>query len=212
MFYPKISFIQMESTDNLLHCPECPKTYKTKNGLIRHIKTKHTEKTPNKLTAEELQNLIAKASKKIVDDKSYPAEVTAVFHETVPWNAELLKEIHEAYDAWQEKGGVDVFFARYQRSIVNNATEHFPINFRLAALLAIKLRDILISFYVSQEESAEYVAGVVKPITEEERDGLQKLSGYLLQNILKKAQKSKKTPPVVVHLLRLMVVDQATKN
>ena len=56
-------YIQMETADNLFNCPQCPKTYKTKSGLTRHIKNKHTEKLQNKLTANELEMQISKASK-----------------------------------------------------------------------------------------------------------------------------------------------------
>ena len=37
-----IALDDISPNENTLHCPDCTKTYKTKGGLDRHMKTKHS--------------------------------------------------------------------------------------------------------------------------------------------------------------------------
>ena len=82
------------------------------------------------------------------------------------------------------------------------------MEFKFIGVLGIKLCDVL--FVNMQRKKDQNVTNVAKPIIKEEYDGLQYLSGYVVQKILKKASKGKqnKENNAIMNILSSAITDQ----
>ena len=153
--------------------------------------------------------MVTKTKKKIADNRAYPSELQEVFRNDITCHTELLLEkIKVIHNEWQEHADADVFFSKYQTVIINHATDYFQMDSHLAGLIAVKLRDITFSFFNSKSQ----LIISPKPITPEERDGLQYLAGYVIQKLIKNVKKCKTTPSCVLDILMSMVTEPSSQK
>ena len=172
---------------------------------LKCTRAKHTEKSTQKPSATELSELLEKTRLKIFENKGYPSDIRNVFSAEIKCKTEiLLQKLHIIWDDCQERNGADAFYSAFHHKIIDNAKEYFELDFHLAGLVAVKLRDILFCYYSSSEDKP---LPNPKPIKEEEKDGLQKLAGYVIRKLKICATRSTKTPPGVLDILQSMVTD-----
>eukprot|EP00794_Sanderia_malayensis_P002904 gene2904-3356_t len=156
----------------------CGKQYKTKSGLERHKKAKHS--TPvNQVQAKKpfylavLKTFVRDAVSIISNDECYPNNIR---------NAEK-------------------FYSSYYASVVVNAEFYFPPLTRPACtILATTLGDKVLAYYSKPDQKQ---VSNVKPITCKEMDGLQYLAGYVLHAMSRKMHKQKSKEDVSEILLIL---------
>ena len=110
------------------------------------------------------------------------------------------------YLEWQEHPDPDSYYGKYQEEIVNVHQKYFQMEHPLAGIMLTKLRDTIFCYINKQEK----VIVPPKPITFEEKDGLQYLSGYIIQKLLKNARKKKLQG--VLDILSSMVTETSTQK
>ena len=167
----------------------CPKVYKTKNGLNRHTKAKHNTDAPTKeLTIDHLKEFIDEMGSKVYNNLCYPEVIRNAFSTEIHTNFDaLLQKIQCIYADWQENPDADIFYKGFHNEIVCKSQTYFCIDYPLAGIATTTLCDIVFcSFNKRGKSSLPH-----KPITEVEKDGIQYLAGYVIQKLIKKAEKLK---------------------
>ena len=158
-----------------------------------------------------MKSLVDKTRKKIADDERYPLEVRSVFTEVVEYEQDALKtEVQAAYLEWMEHNDIGLFYSKYQENVIGKAKELFmSLEFSLAGLMSVKLRDVCAAFLTSTVDvpssSSSTPMDNPKEITVEEKDGLQKLAGFVLYKTLKNTKKAMKVHPGVLKIVQSMV-------
>ena len=161
---------------------------------------------------DELKELINQACTKISENICYPESVRMQFdvREDIQIMYETLcPAINNLYSQFQLKRDPEYYYAEFRCNIIEHTESFFPsMEFKFRGVLGIKLCDVL--FVNMQRKKDKNVTNVVKPITKEEYDGLQYLSGYVVQKILKKASKGKqnKENNAIVNILSSAITDQ----
>lgn len=168
----------------------CTKTYKTKGGLDRHVKAKHPENDEPIIHISKIEELVKKTQLKISNDMGYPQEIRDEILKDIQINQRdlLLEKVTCCCSEWKEKGDPDEFFSFFFDLIICEASQFFPLDYHLAGLLAVKLRDVMFSFLSNQNETDDYTS--CNGMTSEEMDGLQYLAGYVIQKLIKSAKKN----------------------
>ena len=80
------------------------------------------------------------------------------------------------------------------------------VEFHIAGIIITRLCDVLYHYYKTKDEKDSQVSKLVKAITQEEYDGLQNLSGYVVHQLLKKS-KGKSGNKLVAPLLISFITD-----
>eukprot|EP00794_Sanderia_malayensis_P001919 gene1919-2176_t len=163
----------------------CGKQYKTKSGLERHKKAKHS--TPvSQVQANKpfylavLKTFVRDAVSIISNDECYPNNIRSLFQQFsfTDQNDALLKTLVKLYDSLCNNSDAEKFYSSYYASVVVNAEFYFPPLTRPACtILATTLGDKVLAHYSKPDEKQ---VSSVKPITCKEMDGLQYLAGYVL--------------------------------
>lgn len=205
-------------TSSQINCEKCPKTYKFKSGLTRHIIAKHPEMLPPPtvhLSEEELENLLKEARKQIVENKCFPESIKSHFKEDKEFVIEtklLLKDLKKIYGKLCDSGKVEKFYATFRTTIVDYATNFFKVEYHIAGIMSTKLCDVLYQYYKTKKENdSPAVIRPVKVITQEEYDGLQNLSGYVIHQLLEKSngkRGNKLIAPLLISFLTDNIDDQ----
>ena len=98
-----------------LKSTSCPKLYKTKSGLSRHVKAKHSILEKKFISIEEL--------KRLIDE-----EIRNKFSCEVEFNYDLLYEKMNIFSLeWQEHPHPDSYYSKYQKEIVNVHQKYFQL-------------------------------------------------------------------------------------
>ena len=198
-----------------IKCSNCSKTYKFQGGLTRHIKAKHPELLPaltDFLSKDELENLISKTKMQLVNDRCYPPVIKERFKEDAQFDINfeiLLKELQKIFGKLRVSGKVENFKTDFRTQIVDYAEKFFEVDYHIAGIFSTTLGDVLYHYHKTKDEGDSPVMRPVKPITEEEHDGLQNLAGYVIHQLLKKSN-GKKGNKLVAPLLISFKTDDLT--
>lgn len=175
------------------NCNECPKVYKTKGGLTRHIQNKHTHPVDDSLDHIILGNIVSKAVKMLSEDFCLSQERRESFtfvyvdNEMVP----LLEEIQVMYSQLVVSNNAEQFFASFFSTCVINAAVYFKdLPARSSTMLATKVGEKIFNYFQKLSKNVDTTHSNPSQITDREMDGLQYLSGYVVKNLLKKTKNS----------------------
>ena len=121
---------------------------------------------------------------KVYNNLCYPEVIRNAFSTEIHTNFDaLLQKIQCIYADWQENPDADIFY----NEIVCKSQPYFCIDYPLAGIATTKLCDIVFWFLNKREKRSL----PQKPSTEVEKDGILYLAGYVIQKLIKKAEKLK---------------------
>ena len=102
----------------------------------------------------------------------------------------LLQEVNKLYSELITDSNAESFDSAYFSGIVFSAETYFKnLPERSSTMLAINLGENIINYFHQQSQKATIASAInVLPITEEENDALQYLSGYVVKILLKKTK------------------------
>ena len=201
------------SNMGLFKCETSFKTYKTKNGLIRHHNAKHvvTEinnikptqygtSTPtdvmktavNTVSHDNLIELLKKILEDLSVDECFTTEPRDAmkkynFRDT---DNELLLAIKKIYEKYIKRCDVDEYYSVFYSDIVISCSSYFKeLRPQLCTLVVTRLADKVLHF--SHREPNLTKVSHINPISEKELNRLQYLAGYVVFKLLKKTEKCK---------------------
>ena len=204
--------VAKQSDTPRISCENCPKTYKFPSGLARHMKAIHPEMLPvaaTVLTEDELDKIIKETKFQIFSNKCFPPSIKIHFEESEDFQIEkelLLADLRRIYGKLVASGKVERFYAEFRTTIVDNATNYFNVEYHIAGIMSTNLCDFLHHHYKTKKEESSGPCNPVKVITQEEYHGLQNLSGYVIHQLLKKAN-GKRGNKLIVPLLISFLTD-----
>ena len=201
------------SNVGIFKCETCFKTYKTKNGLIRHHNTKHgitenyniepTQCSTSTLTAEvkmvlntlsqdNLTELLKEIQKDLSVDEYFTLELRDAMkkYNFLDTDNQLLLAIKKLQEKYIKKCDVGEYYSVFYSNIVIKCSSYFKgLRPQLCTLVATRLADKVLHFSHKEPNSTKLFH--TNPISEREHNGLQYLAGYAVFKLLKKIEKCK---------------------
>ncbi|XP_047122388.1 uncharacterized protein LOC101236338 [Hydra vulgaris] len=185
------------TTSAAFSCQKCKKCYKTKGGLTRHIRTKHSDGKPdtieaeNFLSVETIKTLVNESINTLLSEKYYPDIILNKISQYINVINDLLyQQCNKIYKKLVKTGNGENFYMETYSSLVLESDKYFnDLKKPCSTLISTALTDKILYYYktsFSENKSIE-----LKPISAKELDGLQYLAGYILSKFLKKAKNSK---------------------
>ena len=179
--------------DTLLKCSECPKTYKTRGGLQRHIKTKHSVVgTDDVIVVDkaQLENLLLNSVSKVMSDGCWPNEIKSVltnFNGVI--GDELLVEVNTIVAKFAVLNDPEKFFEEFYGCITINADKFLSgLPLDAANIVSIQLGELVFAHLKRQSMPDHDGSSQPPPILECEIDALQYVAGYVIHKFVKKAK------------------------
>ena len=176
-------------------CSICSKKSKTQGGRSRHMISKHEENVLKGISVNELQSLLKHTQTDISQDLNYLIEVRNKIS-TIITKFEINR-LHNVISPLYEKLGKnsnpDDFLAMFYGNIVRNCMVYIPnIPFQVAALTMKKLGDKIFHHY-RKSTTPVTPTNSPTPITEDELEAVQYLSGYVVRKCSKKSPEESET-------------------
>ena len=199
----------------LFKCETCFKTYKTKNGLIRHHNAKHvvtenynieptqcSTSTPidevkqlqvvNTLSQDNVTQLLNEIQEDLSVDECFTPELRDAIkkYNFLDSDNQLLLHIKNIQEKYIKKCDADEYYSVFYSDIVISCSSNFKgLRPQLCTLVATHLVDKVLHF--SHKEPNSTKLSYTNPISDREHNGLQYLAGYVVFKLLKKIEKCK---------------------
>ncbi|XP_065674680.1 uncharacterized protein LOC136091273 [Hydra vulgaris] len=175
-------------------CQNCKKFYKTKGGLTRHMRSKHTNRKTdevNLLSIETLKTLVTEAINTLLSEKYYP---DSILDKISQYNNEindvLYNQCNTIYKKLVNSGNGENFYMQTYSTLVKDSEKYFnELEKPCSTLISTTLTDKILYYYKKSCSLNKPIEP--KPISAKELDGLQYLAGYVVSKFLKKAKNSK---------------------
>ena len=176
-------------------CSICSKKFKTQGGRSRHMISKHEENVIKGISLNELQSLLKHTQTDISQDLNYSIEVRNKIS-TIITEFEINR-LHNVISPLSEKleknSNPDEFLAMFYGNIVRNCMVYIPnIPFQVAVLTMKKLGDKIFHHY-RKSTTPVTPTNSPTPITEDELEAVQYLSGYAVRKCSKKSPEESET-------------------
>jgi len=173
-------------------CKICSKQYKTKNGLQRHVKKKHSStdsRHEGSLQPCDIMELVQKSQAELLENSCYPQALRErIAEHDFQLTSGLQNELVKAYDILEKHGDAEKFYSFFYGKIVVNAEKlMIGLPVPMSTLLAKHLGDKILYFFKRLKLLS---SSKPQPINEKEMDGLQYLCGYVVHKLLKKTWRS----------------------
>ncbi|XP_012562511.2 uncharacterized protein LOC105847457 [Hydra vulgaris] len=174
-------------------CKICKsKTYKTKGGLARHNKNKHTIKSLTDMHyndfVTDIKKIVAETKADLSTNKCYPQEVISEIKDfEIKITENFFDEIRKMSKKLKSSGNAEKYYSNFYSNIVLFSDTYFNLKKPASTVFTTKLCNKLFQhFQSSPSKNVE-----VEEISPREVDGLKYLSGYVIRNLLKKAKTTK---------------------
>ena len=178
----------------ILKCETCFKTYKTKNGLIRHHNAKHvvtenynieptqcSTSTPidevktvvNTLSQNNLTELLKEIHEDLLVDECFTPELRDAIkkYNFLDTNNQLLLAIKKIQEKYIKKGDADEYYSVFYSDIVISYSSYFKgLRPQLCTLVATRLADKVL--HISHKELNSTKLSHTNPISERDHNGL----------------------------------------
>ena len=203
------------SNMGLFKCETCFKTYKTKNGLIRHLNAKHvvteinnTEPTQyststpvsidvmktvvNTVSHENLTELLKEFQDELSVDECFTPELLDAIkkYNFCDTDNQLLLAINKIQEKYIKNCDADEYYSVFYSDIVISCPSYFKgFISQLCTLVVTRLADKVLHF--SHREPHLTKVSHTNPISERELNGLQYLACYVVFKQLKKLKNVK---------------------
>ena len=147
-----------------------------------------------------IKQIIEKSRKVLEDDSCYPDKIRCEFSKLLGFapSDDFIKTSQKLYSGLYRSGDPEKFYSSFFATMPLKAEQFFPsINKHAAVLLVLKFGDSLITFEkerVSLGSSSNDRDESIETLTlsDQEKNALQYLAGYVLHNLHKKISKSRK--------------------
>lgn len=171
--------------------------------MTRHTNNKHQEKpttsnppepTDEKITVEDLNELVKKSFKTVADSDLHLSEIRAEA-KSYASNPPAIQNLHLTLNEIPRKNN-EKFTTKFYATFLINPCQFLPIaNRSLAALALTKLCVIILGEKKRKTKNESVSASSDRLITNREKAGLQYLGGYILRNIFFQLKKKNQSSP-----------------
>ena len=168
-------------------CSICSKKFKTQGGRSRHMISKHEENVIKGISVNELQSLLKHTQTDISQDLNYSIEVrNKISTITTEFEINRLHNvISPFYEKLENNSNPDDFLAMFYGNIVRNCMVYIPnIPLQVATLTMKKLGNEILHHY-RKSTTPVTPTNSPTPITEDELEAVQYLSGYVVRKCSK---------------------------
>lgn len=169
-------------------CSICKKQFKSKAWLTRHQNICKPNNINLDIDIDEIVDKLLQEAKKNLD--CYPEKIRNVIKTYNPTDlTQLKRDIKPLIIKFKKNKDSNALLASYYPKIVLHSNIYFEELERPACtLFAKRMGDKLLSYFANKKEDQPNF----KPLQEDEKDGLEYLTGYVLRKFYQRARKQKK--------------------
>ena len=184
--------------DNSFLCEKCTKKYKTKQGLSRHLKTKHCDivESPKViLNVSEFQKIVVNSVAKLSKDNCYSEKTLGelksfqVTDEDVVVCFDMVKEIIQNY-----KGDGENFYPDFYNCVTGDEKAFPKLSRRTSVIVGLEIANHTLAFLSSGQVTTNNDTidfNTESQLTKKEKNIVSYLSGYVFGTLYRRIRCSK---------------------